>query len=92
MAAPPCETKDTKAAREVTEAVVRSAWAATQEWTVEWKAGSGFLKQVVDGLEGLEGDGVPEKTVHDAAKGVHTALEKMVSKVEALVDLGNICD
>lgn len=79
MAAPPCETTINKAAREVTGAVVRSAWAAAQEWTVAWKVGSSHLKTVVDGLEGLGGDGVPDKGVHDAAKSVHDALVKMVS-------------
>lgn len=79
MATPPSETKDSKAAREVTEAVVRSAWAAAQEWTGAWKVGSGHLKMVVDGLDSLEGDGVPGKVIHDAAKSVHDALVKMVS-------------
>lgn len=63
----------------MTEAVVRSAWAAAQEWTGAWKVGSGHLRTVVDGLEGLGGDGVPEKGVHDAANSVHAALVKMVS-------------
>ncbi|XP_050740395.1 uncharacterized protein LOC127010403 isoform X2 [Eriocheir sinensis] len=87
VAAPPCETTDSKAAREVTEAVVRSAWAAAQEWTVAWKVGSGHLKMVVDGLEGLEGDRVPEKAVHDAAKSVHGALVKMRGCVTTLQGL-----
>lgn len=79
MAALPSETSENSGTREVTASVVRSAWAAAQEWTAAWKAGSSQLRTVVDGLEDLGTDSVPSNKVHEAAKGVHGALVKMVS-------------
>ena len=79
MAAAPPVTTDNRGTREVTAAVVRSAWEATQEWTAAWKVGLGQLRMMVDGLEGLGLDSAPEKRIHEAAKKVYDALVKMVS-------------
>ncbi|XP_045125781.1 uncharacterized protein LOC123513034 [Portunus trituberculatus] len=87
VAAPPSETSQNNGTREVTASVVRSAWAAAQEWTAAWKAGSSQLRTVVDGLEGLGTDSVPAHKVHEAAKGVHGALVKMRGSVAAMAGL-----
>ncbi|KAG0724056.1 Nuclear fragile X mental retardation-interacting protein 1 [Chionoecetes opilio] len=87
VAAGPHETSANRGTREVTAAVVRSAWAAAQEWTGAWKVGSSQLRTVVDGLEGLEAACAPEKTVHEAAKGVHAALVKMRGCLATLAGL-----
>lgn len=87
VAAPPSETSENRGTREITASVVRSAWAAAQEWTTAWKAGSSQLRTVVDGLEGLGTDSIPSSKVHEAAKGVHGALVKMRGSVAALAGL-----